>query len=216
MLPSNRPDILCISLMLEFKHICRQISWLTGIWLLTACGESGQQYLDPSVSSKEIRSVPSVFELTRYYADLMAHETRFADFSRRPFADSLLVIAPDKASFTLSLPNCVLSGQLDTLQRLDDVYVRSLIVQLKPGQPLDLSRAPAARLMRLGELRRAFGPGKVEEPSLTEEVSTSLFTVSFRYRPVKNRRSVTIEANMHIPNYADTTRVAFISMSPLE
>ena len=203
--------------MLKLKRLRYHVSPLASVLLLAGCGEPSQQPVGARVPQMERNSVPSVAEITRYYAGLMAHETCFADFNRRPFADFVLAVAPDSASFTLSLPNCVLSGRLDMLQRLEDIYVESRALPLKTGQPLDLSHAPAARLTRLSELRRAFGPGKVEKPSITKEVSTSLFTVSFRYHPAKTTRSVTIEANMRVlPTYADTTRVAFISVFPLE
>jgi hypothetical protein len=202
---------------LRFKRLIHQISGLASLFLLTACGESGQQIPSAQDVAKPAKPVSTpIAEVVRYYAGLMVHHTHFAKFSRSPFGNSVLVVAADSVSFTLSLPNGFIKGWLDNSHHLESLTINAPDLPLKPGQPLDLSHAPAGRLVRLGELRRAFGPGKVEEPMLTEQVATSLFAVSFQYRPANANRPVAIEANMHVPSYADTTKVAFISISSLQ
>lgn len=179
--------------MLKIKHLVCHLIGLASILLLTTCGESGQQTPSAQDVAKPAKAVSTpIAEVVRYYAGLMVHHTHFAKFSRSPFGDSVLAVAPDSVYFTLSLPNGFIKGWLDNSHRLESLTINAPDLPLKPGQPLDLSHAPAGRLVRLGELRRAFGPGKVEEPLLTEQVATSLFAVSFQYRLANTSRSVAI------------------------
>ncbi|RYY20843.1 MAG: hypothetical protein EOO36_02370, partial [Cytophagaceae bacterium] len=49
------------------------------------------------------------------------------------------------------------------------------------------------RLVRLGELRRAFGPGKIDlNPGITLEQGSRKYSVAFRYQPTPGGRVVVV------------------------
>lgn len=183
--------------------LCRGLLGLGG-GLLLGCGE-------PEPTSSPPRLAPSVVAVVQHYAGLMVRGTRLTTPASRSFADSVASLGPNNG-FDIALSTCTVGSWVDSLQRLNDVYVTIPYQQQTPRSSLDLPNPDL--LVRLGTLRRAFGPGTIEQdPGLTKLRSTRCYSVLFSYQPVPGHR-VRVRACLPTANYADSVRVNSLSIYP--
>jgi hypothetical protein len=169
-------------------------SILNGWALLAACNEPAGSSSARQVSQAS-QPAPSVAEVVRHYAGLMARRTRLATPDSCQFAGVVPTRQPAgdasaeySVSLSWKLPACEVGAFLDQQQQLVDVNIETP----RPPEPAhQLSRYtphPPATLVRLGELRRVFGPGT--NASKPEEAGEYYFT----YQPSPAARKLTIQA----------------------
>ena len=176
------------------KHFSLLIGSITVAGLLAGCTGSADSS-PPRQAPAAAQAAPTVAEAARHYADLVARGTpllpsadcRFAGVEpvRRPAPNTSTEYS---ASLTWTLQACEVGGLLDQQQRLFDVTIE-VPLSPEPVHPIVkyTPRRPA-QLVRLGELRRVFGPGT--NATAPEEAGEYYFT----YRPVATARKLTIQA----------------------
>ena len=167
------------------------------------------------------RPAPTATEVVQHYADLMAAGTRLTTAKSRQFGDSVSYPLSDDGAFGLGLVPCDVQAWMTSTQRLERVTIDSppTAAELKAnaaGAPIDFSRRWHARLMKLGELRRLFGPGTIGVPQLFEAASLQRFPVEFTYTPSATGHRVLISAAIPTPNYNDSVMVDRLSLNSFE
>ncbi|MDJ0365565.1 hypothetical protein QMK33_10395 [Hymenobacter sp. H14-R3] len=190
--------------------------WVVGGWLLLAgCHGAPATESAPAPGGLPAKLVPTVLRVTRHFADELAQGTQFRAADAPRYADSLLHFSAT-SHFYLSLPGCLVESTLMPDKTLDFVFVWMPFRPPGSHPALDRSRPNPDRLLRLGELRRAFGPGKIDStPVLTKETFTRSYPVTFRYQPTPESRPVLLSAAMPTAAYADSAWVNSISLNGL-
>ena len=173
--------------------------------LLAGCGVPSEpaQHVAPVVKRPTTRPPSTdIAQLTRYYADLMAHQTRLTTSASRQGASPIAGSDPEDHSFSRTLPACEVVFSLNQRQQILHVEMASPRVPRDPNSlAIDPPRQPP-RLVRLGELRRVFGRG-AEAP----DPSNSFHEYDFRYSPATGSKRVTIRATVPAFVYADSAMV---------
>jgi hypothetical protein len=176
-----------------------------GATQLVGCGEASPPTSPPP------KPAPSVVEVARYYAGHLARGTRFTTPASRIFADSLASMSPNNG-LTISLGTCEVQGWVDSLQRLTSVHITAPYAQYQHA--VDIARPCPYLLVRLGVLRRAFGPGSIErDPPLTKQESSRCYPTLFDYQPVPGCQ-VKLYACLPTADYSDSVRVNTLSLYP--
>jgi hypothetical protein len=174
---------------------------------LVSCGEASPP------ASRLPRPAPSVVAVARYYAGHMARGTRFSAPASRVFADSVASLNSNN-SLTISLGTCEVQGWVDSLQRLTSVHIMAPYAQYQQWREVNRARPCPYLLVRLGALRRAFGPGSIEQdPPLTKLEGSRCYPVLFDYQPVPSHQ-VQLYACLPTADYGDSVRVNTLSLYP--
>lgn len=187
--------------------------WALGAWLLVAgCHGAPATELVPAAGSQLTKPVPTALLVTRHFADALAQGTQFRAAAAPRYADSLFHFGTN-GTICLSLTTCLVESDLNPDKTLGFVFVW-LPRRLPEAQAaLNRARPNPDRLLRLGELRRAFGPGKINRnPILTKEEYTRSYPVVFRYQPTPTSHPVLLNAAMPTAAYADSAWVNSISL----
>ena len=168
-----------------------------------------------------LQPAPTAGQVVRYYADLMAGGTRLTTAKSRQFGDSLSSSVSEARVFYLNLLPCDVEARMTSTQRLERVAIDSPPTEAElraraAGAPLDFSRRWHARLMKLGELRRLFGPGTIGVPQRFEAASLQRFPVEFTYTPSTTGHRVLISAAIPTPNYNDSVMVDRLYLASFE
>ena len=172
---------------------------------LGGCGEASPP------ASRRPQPAPSVVAVARYYAGHLARGTRFTTPASRVFADSLASLGPNNG-LTISLGTCEVQGWVDSLQRLTSVQITAPSAQYR--REVNMARPCPYLLVRLGVLRRAFGPGNIEaDPPLTKQEGSRCYPVLFDYQPAPSQQ-VRLYACVPTAAYADSVRVNTLSLYP--
>jgi hypothetical protein len=189
-----------------------------GFGLLTACGgpKESPRMVQHLSDTRAAQPSPGVTEVVRHYADLMARGARLTTTASRQLAGSQAVITADSQSFYLSFATCYVEAELNRQQRLTAVSVAESESASVVPKAIDFSIPKVERLVRLGDLRRAFGPGKLGIASMTLAKATRRFPVEFIYQPAPTSQPVQISATMPVPSYADSSKVHSINMYSAE
>jgi len=174
---------------------------------LGGCGEASPP------ASRPPRPAPSVVEVARYYAGHLARGTRFTTPASRVFADSVASLRSNN-SLTISLGTCEVQGWVDSLQRLTSVHITAPYAQYRYWREVNRTGPCPYLLVRLGALRRAFGPGSIErDPPLTKLEGSRCYPVLFDYQPGPGQ-PVRLYACVPTAAYADSVRVNTLSLYP--
>ncbi|GAB3638152.1 hypothetical protein GCM10027422_37420 [Hymenobacter arcticus] len=166
----------------------------------------------PAAGARPAKPVPTVLLVTRHFAEELARGTQFRAADAPRYADSLFSLDASDNLY-LNLPTCQVEAFLTPDRALEHVYI--LVPRRLPGPHPELNRARPNpdRLLRLGELRRAFGPGKIDRnPPLTKEEFTRSYPVTFRCQPTPTSRPVLLNAALPTAAYADSAWVNSISI----
>lgn len=171
----------------------------------------------PKPSSEPVASpavhAPDVAATVRHFAGQIARGDSLPTVaSRRYGGDSLTGQAATDDFYLLQFPTCHVDVRLDKQQRIASVYL-SAPWTAATADTLATSPTPG-RLLRLGKLRRLFGPDQILPAMLTLQEAWRRYPVEFRYAPTGRHRQVSIHAMLRTPHYADTTMVHAISLYP--
>ena len=185
--------------------------------LLAGCDGAGK----PASRATAVAKTPAgsvapaplpVAEVARHYADMLARDASLATPASRTFAGVVPTSQPASAAgdsysvvLTLALPNCQVHAFLDRRQHLADVEIGLPRPPEDPNRLTEDVRLPPARLVRLGELRRAFGKG-ASSPKPFD------FQYCFTYRPVPAGPPLTIKAFLPYPAFADSMMVDHLTI----
>jgi hypothetical protein len=159
---------------------------------------------------------PTVVEVVGHYALQMAQRTRLPTAASRQYAStSLPEMSSDGASFTLALATCAVKVHLNEQQQPERVFIyANRSTQASPdSQRAAMDLPQPERLIRLGELRRVFGDGKIGPARLHEQEVLNRYPVLFRYLHSPDDREVSITATLFTPEYADSAMVHSVSLS---
>ena len=189
-------------------------SWLLGLvanLALAACGSPNapSQATPPAAPrpASAVPSAPAVVEVARHYAELLAQGTALATLASRQYAGVSASSVAD-SSFSVVLPACQVQALLDGQQRLTTVAVVARRAPEDPNRRILASPTAPAHLVRLGELRQAFGAGAALPPPFDV-----LRHYQFIYRPTSTGSAVTIQAFMPTTTYADSAQAEQLVIS---
>ncbi len=155
--------------------------------------------------------VPSVIEVVGHYAVQMAQGKPLATVESRWYGgDTLPSFNPDSSSYILALNTCVVEAYLDKEKCLKSVFISAR----RPASPANTIATPPKpdRLIRLGELRRLFGPGQIRPAMLTKQEEWRRYPVEFSFLLSTKSREASIRASLPTPEYADSAMVDSISL----
>jgi hypothetical protein len=182
------------------------LGMMVGGMLLASCGGANEPARAPAQAAPTATSPLTVVDITHHYADLLANGAHLATPASRRYA-STAAVADTDTSFSLMLPHCEIVALLTKQQQLVHVFVLPHPAPEDPNRIVMAVPQPPAHLVRLGELRHAFGTGASLPPPLHV-----LPHYRFAYQPTPNSRSVTIEAFMPAPTYVDSAHAEHLML----
>jgi hypothetical protein len=174
--------------------------------LLANCGGASEPARAPVQVAPTAPPALTVVDATRHYASLLASGASLATPASRRYAGVAASSATD-SSFLVVLPNFEIEAFLDSQQHLAGA---DIVPHRAPEDPNRLVLAvpqPPAHLVRLGELRHAFGTGASLPPPFHV-----LPHYRFTYQPSPSSRPVTIEAFMPAPTYVDSAHAEHLML----
>jgi len=179
---------------------------MVGGVVLANCGGANDPTRAPAQAALMALPPPTVVDITHHYADLLAKGAHLATPASRRYA-STAAVADTDTSFSLLLPDCEIVALLTKKQRLVHVFILPHPAPEDPNRLVMAVPQPPAHLVRLGDLRRVFGPGAELAPPLNV-----LPHYRFAYQPSPSSRPVTIEAFMPAPTYVDSARAEHLML----
>ncbi|WP_180754491.1 hypothetical protein [Hymenobacter sp. DG01] len=180
---------------------------------LFSCGTATERHADTAAQAPPV----SLLSIVNRYALQMANGTPITNLRSQRLSshDSLPQLSPDSTSFTLVSGPYDIQVDLNKQQQPDYVFISAH--HPVPATPAATSNpgsfsAPADRLIRLGELRRVFGPGKPERVMEVMNAPWQRHRISFGYQPRPNARKVMVTATLPHSHFADSSMVHEIGL----
>jgi hypothetical protein len=174
--------------------------------LLASCGGASESASPPAKAPPTALASPTVVDATRHYATLLASGAALATPASRRYAGVAASSSTD-SSFRVVLSDFEIEAFLDSQHHFAGVNIVPHRAPEDPNRVVLAVPQPPAHLVRLGELRRAFGAGARLPPPLHV-----LPHYRFAYRPTPDSRPVTIEAFMPAPTYVDSARAEHLML----
>ena len=222
------------SLLLPCMHYIAKFSARTSPWQLprllmplallgmlsAGCGHSAAPAAAPPVAvhepepepSAQLPNQPSVVAVVRHFTGLLAQGSPLSTPAARQFAGQMPQSQPaDNADpgagvfLFYEMTTYVVEVLLDRQQRVVDLHIRAPRAPEDPHRTVLNVPQPWPRFVRLGELRRAFGPETIDS-RLPDQVF-------FRYQPAASApKSVIIGAGLTDYQRSDSSQVMGIGL----
>ena len=184
--------------------------------LAAGCGHSSAPAAAPPAAvpapPAQLPNQPSVAAVLRHFIGLLAQGSPLSTPAERQLAGQMPRNQPANSdylgaevSLLYEMNTYVVEVLLDRQQRVVDLHIRAPYVPEDPHRTVLNVPQPWPRFVRLGELRRAFGPEKIE-PRLPDQVF-------FRYQPAASApKSVIIGAELTDYQRSDSSQVMGIGL----
>jgi hypothetical protein len=199
--------------MANFRYFL-MCSSVTGS-LLAACGhnEPPAQAV-PTSKAPTPRVPPTVVEAARHYAALLARSAQLSTPTQRqyggqqPTLQDLAADSPGYHSLSWRLPRYEIHAFANQQWQLKSLTIKAPHVPDDPNRAVFEPRKPLPRLVRLRELRQAFGRETMVPPA-------ALGQCTFSYRPVATEPALLLLAFLSTDAPTDTTMVQELAISPM-
>lgn len=184
--------------------------------LSAGCGHSAAPAAAPPAAvpapPAQLPNQPSVVAVLRHFTGLLAQGSPLSTPAERQLAGQMPSSQPadnvapgDGVYLFYEMSTYVVQVLLDRQQRIVDLHVRAPPAPEDPHRKILNVPQPWPRFVRLGELRRAFGPETIE-PRLPGQVF-------FRYQPAASvPKSVIIGAELADVRRSDSSQVMGIGL----
>lgn len=198
----------------HFLFRCTFIGWpIIALAISAGCNKTRQQQqaAAPIRPAKSEAAASEVVALAQHYADLLAHRARLPTAASREGATPFTNGTAEVQGYSRTFSDYRIYLDLDSTFLLQNVSIESLPLPEDPKRLVLQAPPLPARLVRLGELRRAFGreqkaDGPQEEP----------YTFNFSYHPRPQLRPVTIQAEIPAFKLTDSTMVERLLVLPAQ
>ena len=170
-----------------------------------------QRAAAPAPPASTTATAPDIAALTRHYADLMAHRAHLPTAASREGATPFTNGGTEVQGYSRRLCNCQVYLDLDATFLLKSVSIETiplpedpkrLVLQVPPRPP---------RLVRLGDLRREFGPEQKADGRAEET-----YTFNFAYHPRPQLCPVILQAEIPAFKLMDSTMVERLLLLPAQ
>jgi hypothetical protein len=181
--------------------------------LLAACGraEPPAQAVPPPKASAPL-APPTVVEAARHYAVLLARSAPLSTPTQRqyggqqPTSQDLAASSPGYHSLSWRLPRYEIHAFVNQQGQMKSVTIKAPRVPDDPNRVVFEPRKPLPQLVRLRELRQAFGRETMVPPA-------ALGQCTFSYRPVAAGPALLLLALLPTDAPTDTTMVQELAIS---
>jgi len=182
--------------------------------LLAACGRPeppAQAAPTPQAPTPPV--LPTVVEAARHYAALLARPAPLSTSAQQqyggqqPTRQDLAASSPGYHSLSWRLPAYEIHVFVNQQGQLKSVTIQAPHVPEDPNRVAFEPRRALPRLVRLRDLRQAFGPETMVPPA-------SLMQCTFSYRPVAAGPALMLLAFLPTDAPTDTTMVSELAISP--
>jgi hypothetical protein len=182
--------------------------------LLVACGRpEPPAQAAPTPKAPPPLALPTLVEAARHYAKLLARSAPLStpaqlNYAGQPATKQILAYdSSGTATLSWRLPTYEVHAFVDRQQQLMAVSIQAPYVPDDPNRVVFEPRKALPRLVRLRDLRQAFGRETMVTPA-------TLMQCTFSYRPVAARPPLLLLAFLPTNTPTDTTMVRELAISP--